>query len=114
MAMQIELVGGMQVEMEQRRSRETHISKCISYNLEFEATRPANGKPTEVAESEAYHVRDKYRLKDISTKAPVRRKGLVAAFAPRKQLQSSLLHGFGANLSLCRRYVISRRETIHS
>ena len=60
MACQLKRYGGMQAEMEQKRARNTHVAKCISYNLEYEVTRPSNGKATEIPESDAYHVTQAY------------------------------------------------------
>lgn len=48
--------GGMQAEMKQERSRFTHILKRISYNLEYEVTRPASNEPTVIADHELFHL----------------------------------------------------------
>jgi len=59
-ACQLGRYGGMQAEMELKRSMQTHITKSISYNLEYEVTRPVSGKATQIDDSNAYHLKEPY------------------------------------------------------
>jgi hypothetical protein len=60
MACQLGRYGGMQASMSAERSRATHIVKAISYNLEYEVTRPASNQATVIEDPDAYHLSAHY------------------------------------------------------